>query len=211
MRTLVALCLGLAATACGADMIEAFGLKWRVPIASDWKLETAEGIPALSLLVPRPSTEPRRPTQFALAETPDFLDVTVEAEMKQEPAALRNRHNSLMIAYAWKDANHFNYAHLSVDSAEEQKVHNGIFQVNGGDRVRISPEKGPASLTHEGWHTVKLVYDGVTGKVEVWVDGKTSPSLTAVDKRSGAGKAGIGSFFDLGQFRKVKITGQRAR
>jgi hypothetical protein len=190
-----------------SDTIEAFGLKWRVPTASDWKVETIDGIPTLSLLVPKPSTQPRRPSQFAIAETPDYMKVTVEAEMKQEPAAVRNRHNSVMIAYAWKDENHFNYAHMSVDSPEKVEHHNGVFTVNGGDRVRVSPQEGPASLTNENWHKVKLVYDGTSGKVQVWVDGVTSPSLTAIEKSYGAGKVGIGSFFDMGQFRNVKITG----
>ena len=199
--------LMLMAGACFAgDTIEAFGLKWRVPIAADWKIENLEGAPVLELLVPRPALHPRRPTQFAVAQTPDLLTVTVEAEMKKEPAAKRNRHTSLMIAYAYRDADHFNYAHMSVDSGEVQEVHNGIFHVSGGDRVRISPREGPGAFNGEKWYRVKLVYDGRTGEVTVWVDGKTTPSLHAVEKTLGAGKVGIGSFFDMGQFRNVRIT-----
>ena len=205
----------LAVFACGAlnaeDTIQAFGLKWRVPIAADWKMEKAGGVETLSLLVPRPSTQPRRPTQFALAETPDYIRVTVEADMKKEPAAARDRHTSLMIAYAWRDKDHFNYAHLSVDTAKEQPVHNGIFHVFGGDRVRISSNEGPATLAGEEWHKVRLVYDGRAGKVEVFVNGKTSPSMQATETKLGAGKIGLGSFFDLGQFRNVRIKGEAAR
>jgi len=194
-----------------ADTIQAFGLKWSVPIAADWKVEQAGGVETLRLLVPRPSTEPRRPTQFAVAQTPDYIRVTVEAEMKKEPAAARNRRTSLMIAYAWRDKDHFNYAHLSVDAAKEQPVHNGIFHVFGGDRVRISSNEGPATLTGEEWHKVRLVYDGKTGKVEVWVNGETSPSMQATETKLGAGKVGLGSFFDLGEFRNVRIQGDPAR
>jgi hypothetical protein len=205
----------LAVFACGAliaeDTMQAFGLKWRVPIAADWKMEKAGGVETLSLLVPRPSTQPRRPTQFALAETPDYIRVTVEADMKKEPAAARDRHTSLMIAYAWRDKDHFNYAHLSVDTAKEQPVHNGIFHVFGGDRVRISSNEGPATLAGEEWHKVRLVYDGRAGKVEVFVNGKTSPSMQATETKLGAGKIGLGSFFDLGQFRNVRIKGEAAR
>jgi hypothetical protein len=205
----------LTLLACGAlnaeDTIQAFGLKWRVPIAADWKVEEAGGVQTLSLLVPRPSTQPRRPTQFALAETPDYIRVTVEADMKKEPAAARDRHTSLMIAYAWRDKDHFNYAHLSVDTAKEQPVHNGIFHVFGGDRVRISSNEGPATLAGEEWHKVRLVYDGRAGKVEVFVNGKTSPSMQATETKLGAGKIGLGSFFDLGQFRNVRIKGEAAR
>ena len=207
MRRVLLACLLTAGISPAADTIDAFGLRWRVPIAADWKVGTVDGAPVLELLVPRPSTAPRRPTQFALAETPDYLHVTVEAEMKKEPAAARNRHTSLMIAYAWRDPDHFNYAHLSVDSAEVQAVHNGIFHVFGGDRERISPRQGPGAFSDEKWYKVRLVYDGSRGEVTVWVDGKTTPSLHAVDTTLRAGKIGIGSFFDLGSFRNVRIQG----
>lgn len=206
------LCAFAFAMVCpAAETVEAFGLRWRAPIAADWKVEKIGGSEVVSLLVPRPALQPRRPSQFLVAETPDYLRVTVEGEMKPEPKEARNRRTSLMIAYAWRDEDHFLYAHLSVDSPEKVAVHNGIFKVDGGDRVRISPATGPASLTHEGWHKVKLAYDGASGKVEVWVDGKTSPALTAVDRTFGAGKVGIGSFFDMGQFRNIRISGSPGR
>jgi hypothetical protein len=53
-----------------------------------------------------------------------------------------------------------------------------------------------------------MIYDGQAGKVVMYVDGQTSPSLTAVDTTLSAGKVGIGSFFDMGQFRNVKIQGK---
>ncbi len=203
MRSITVIAFALAQTAFGADTIHALGLEWEVPIAADWKVDG----PVLELLVPRPSTQPRRPTQFALAKTKPYRKLTLEFEVKQEPAAKRNRHNSVMIAYAWRDKDHFNYAHLSVDAAKNQPVHNGVFHVYGGDRVRISSEEGPASLLHEEWHKVKLVYDGDKGRVDVWVDGVSSPSLRAVDLSLGVGRWGIGSFFDMGSFRNLKYSG----
>jgi len=209
-RSIVILTL-CAAAGGAADTIEVFGLRWKVPIAADWKVTSENGVPTLELLVPRPATQPRRPTQFALADTPDYIRVTVEAEVKKEPEAARQRRTSLLIVYAWRDPDHFNYAHLSVDTAKQQPVHNGIFHVYGGDRVRISSQDGPATLASEDWHKVRLVYDGRTGKVEVFVNGLTSPSMQATDTTLSAGKVGLGSFFDLGQFRRVKITGEQAR
>ena len=191
-----------------ADSLEAFGLHWTVPARADWKVEDLDGVQTLSLLVPKPSTQPRRPTQFALADTPDYLTVTLEAEVKKEPKALRNRKNSLIFVYAYRDADHFDYVHLSDDLGSSSPQHNGIFHVYGGDRVRISSTEGPATLTEEKWYKVRLVYDGSSGKMEVFVDGQTSPSLRAVDMSLSAGKVGLGSFFDTGQFRNVKIHGQ---
>jgi hypothetical protein len=198
----VLLCCCLASTVLAADPIEAFGYKWTVPIAADWKL-TPEG--TLELLVPRPSTQPRRPSQYALAESEPMLNFEAELEVKAEPQSVRKRHNSLILVYAWRDANHFNYVHLSVDTAKEAAVHNGVFHVYGGDRVRISSEEGPATLRDEQWQKVRMRYDGSVGRVDVWVDGQTSPSMQGVDLSLGAGRFGIGSFFDMGSFRNVKI------
>lgn len=202
MRTLTFFLLCFPALA--DDTLTAFGIKWHAPILADWKFE--DGV--LNLLVPRPSTQPRRPSQYLLADTPDYTKVTFEAEVQPEPLNLRKRHNSLILVYAWRDKDHFNYAHLSVDTAKQAVVHNGIFHVYGGDRVRISSEDGPATLQDGRWHKVKLVYDGHTGRVDVWVDGKSSPAMRAVDMSLGAGKVGIGSFFDMGMFRNIRIQGE---
>ena len=207
MRVVLIL-LALSLCAQPGDLIEAFGHKWKVPIASDWSVDRNDAGEVLRLLVPRPSTQPRRPSQYALAITPDFEEVTFEVEVKKEPYSQRNRRTSLILVYAWRDENHFNYAHLSVDTGKQQPVHNGIFHVYGGDRVRISSTDGPAALTSEEWHKVRLVYSAKTGRVDVWVNGETSPSMRAIDWSLGAGKVGIGSFFDLGAFRNVRITGR---
>jgi len=166
---------------------------------------------ALDLTVPRPSTQPRRPSQYALADTPAYVRGVLELEVKKEPIGARNRRTSLILPYAWRDDNHFNYAHLSVDTASQQVVHNGIFHVYGGDRVRISPLEGPATLPDEEWQKVKLVYDSTQGLVEVYVNGKTSPAMRAIDLSLGPGKFGIGSFFDMGSFRNVKISGETVK
>jgi hypothetical protein len=202
----------LPAVAWAGETIEFQDLQWDVHTPADWKVtRESGGPPTLELLTPRPSTQPRRPVQYALARTAAYRKLELEIEMKQEPEALRKRHNSLMLVYAWRGPDHFNYAHISVDAANHQPVHNGIFHVYGGDRVRISSEEGPAGLLHESWHKVRLVYDGATGRVDVWVDGKTSPSLQAVDLSLSAGRFGIGSFFDMGSFRSVKYRGETVK
>lgn len=209
MRVLLLL-IAAALAATGADWIEAFGYRWRVPVAGDWSVTTEEGVETLRLLVPRPQLQPRRPIQYALAETPDFSRVTLEAEVRTEAASERGRRTSVILVFAWRDEAHFNYAHLSVDTAQEVPVHNGIFHVYGGERVRISPAEGPPALTSEDWHKVRLEHDGPSGRVRVLVNGKALPALEAVDLSLRQGKVGLGSFFDLGSFRRVRIEGTPA-
>src|SRR5207249_3569257 len=129
-----------------------------------------------------------RPYQFAIAETPAYERVKVEADV-------RPLKRSLIVVFAYRDSAHFDYAHLSTDTGEKQPVHNGVFHIYGGERVRISSARGPASFAATGrWYHVILKYDGTTGVVDVTVDGTPVPALYAVDVSLGAGKVGIGSF-----------------
>ena len=188
------------------ETVEALGYKWLVPEAGDWKVEGAGDNQVLHMQVARPAeSNPRRPTQFAVADTADWQQVTVEAEV------LRGG-GSLIVVYAYRDPDFFNYTHLSVDpAAKVPKAHNGIFHVYGGDRVRISRAEGPPTLDEpKRWQKVVLNYDAATGKVNVTVDGKAHPAHNAVDLSLGAGKVGLGSFFETASFRNVRISGKPA-
>lgn len=186
-------------------MLTAFTFSWDVPVAKDWELTTEGGSEVLRMLVARPAYNPRRPTQFAVASTPPFDKVTVEADVK--PLT-----NSIIIVYCYNDRAHFNYAHLSMDTGTKQPVHNGIFHVFGGERVRISQLEGPASFAAIGrWYRVRLVHDGSAGSVDVSVDGKPLPSLHAVDLSIRSGGIGLGSFFETAEFRNVTISGTKLR
>jgi hypothetical protein len=193
---LLLFCLPLLAD----NTVQALGYKWTVPIEADWKVENGE----LKLLVARmPTTTPRRPKQFAIAETPDFTQFTLECDVRRT-----NGGSSLIIVYAYKDESHFNYIHLSEDTAVKQAVHNGIFHVFGGERVRISSLKGPSSLPTADWHHVKVDYDGTTGAVTVLVDNQPNISLKAVEMSLSAGRIGLGSFGETADFRNLKISGK---
>jgi hypothetical protein len=113
-----------------------------------------------------------------------------------------------MLVYAYQDAAHFNYAHLSVDTAAKEAHHNGIFHVYGGERVRISDVAGPPAFrATKEWYHVILNWDGSTGLVEVKVDGEPIPALRAVDLSLKSGKIGVGSFDETAEFRNLHIQG----
>lgn len=178
------------------ESIDAFGQKWRVPNAAEWNFHDG----ALIMLAARPQeANPRYPIQYALLEGQEFDSFTLECEVKRESG-------SLILVYNWKDASHFNYAHLSVDSPEKQIVHNGIFHVYGSDRSRISKGIGPGSLPTTDWTKVKMTYDAKSGRIAVEVGGQKFPSLDAVDVSLTSGKIGLGSFFETAQFRNFKIS-----
>jgi hypothetical protein len=185
-----------------AAKIRVFGMDWQVMAAEDWKVEGTGASEVLHLVTARPQQkDPRRPTQFALAESEPIGKFTLEVEVKRIAPK-----GSLIIVYAWDRDGYFNYLHLSDDTAEKVEVHNGVFHCYGGDRVRISPKAGPATLPTDGWHKVRMTYDASKGLLESWVDGVTSPSIKGIDLSLGAGRIGLGSFFNTGSFRNFNLT-----
>lgn len=203
MKVLAILTIAVFAV-CAADKLTVFGHDWTVPVASDWKIDRTDGVEVLRLVEHRgPLPGPRRPIQFALMDVADYGLLTFEADVK--PLG-----GSLLIVFAYRDEAHFNYAHLSVDPGAKQPVHNGIFHVYGGERVRISSEQGPAAFAASTrWYHVRLMHDALAGTVRVTVDGEAVPALDAVDRSLGWGKAGFGSFDETGEFKNVKITEKR--
>lgn len=202
MKLLLALILA-AAAANAADSLDIFNRTWTVPNASDWKVSEENGARVLQLVTSRgPLPGPRRPIQFALTEIPNYGRLSVEADVM--PLG-----RSVLIVFAYRDEAHFNYAHLSIDTGAQQPVHNGIFHVYGGERVRISAEHGPPAFAASGrWYHVELAHDAHAGTVRVVVDGKAVPALEAVDRSLGPGRVGIGSFDETGAFKNVKIRQQ---
>lgn len=195
----------LAGSALAQDSISVFGQTWVVPSAADWKVAEDAGRPMLQLLVGRePPPGPRRPAQFALMQMPNATKVTLEADV-------RPTKRSLMVVFAYRDPAHFDYAHFSIDTAMQQPVHNGVFHVYGGERVRISAAAGPPAFSRSNrWFHIKLQWNGATGEVQGFVDGAAVPALHAMDLSLSDGKVGIGSFDETGDFKNVKVTAVEA-
>lgn len=202
MKIFAALFLG-ALTMLAAESVSVFGHHWAVRNSSDWKIDEEGGSIVLHLVKARgPMPGPRRPIQFALADTPSFKKVKIDLDVKP-------RQRSLILVYAYRDPAHFNYAHLSTDTGGQQPVHNGIFHVYGGERVRISNPAGPASFPEiNRWYHVQFVQDGRS--VHIKVDGKDVPTLQAMDYSLTSGKVGLGSFDETADFKNVKISGTPA-
>jgi hypothetical protein len=96
----------------------------------------------------------------------------------------------------------FYYAHLG-ETADG--VHLQLHVVNQADRKAITTNRAkvlPWQPNH--WHQIKLVRDASSGSIKVWFEDQVV--LEACDKTFGKGRIGLGSFDDLGAFRKVVIT-----
>ena len=128
-RKVSALLLAFSTLSFAADSLNIFGYTWTVPNAADWKIE--DGV--LRLLVGRePLPGPRRPYQFAIASTRRSESGGRSRSAAGQPLAHDRVRLSRSIAFRLR-------ASLT-DSAQKQPVHNGVFHVYGGERVRISRE-----------------------------------------------------------------------
>jgi hypothetical protein len=192
----------VAMGALAADKLEVFGHQWSVPNGADWSVIKDDGSAILHMLMGRePLPGARRPFNFALAETQAYRDVTIEADAKPLK-------RSLMFVYVYQDESHFDYVHFSTDTASAAAVHNGVFHVFGGERVRISALEGPAAFASvDRWYHVKVVWNGITGDVQGFVDGTAVPALHAVDLSLHQGRVGVGSFNETADFKNVTIKG----
>jgi hypothetical protein len=145
----------------------------------------------------------RRPGALAILQTPALADATLEAEIRSD-APEDVIHRDILLVAGWQSPTRLYYAHLS---AVRDGVHNGIFIVDGADRKRIDDESQRPALKDKAWHKVRLVRTAATGRIDVFVDGETSPIMTATDKTIPAGRLGLGSFDDTAAFRAIRVHG----
>jgi hypothetical protein len=145
----------------------------------------------------------RRPAALAVLQSQPLVRATVQVEMRSTaPLEVKNR--DLEIIFDYVSPTRFYYVHLA---GITDPVHNGIFLVDGKDRRRIDDGKAAPQLTDREWHRVRLERDGETGRIEVFVDGVDQPSLKASDTSIRAGRVGLGSFDDTGEFRGFAVAG----
>ncbi len=146
----------------------------------------------------------RRPAALAVLRTTPLRKLTIEADIRSTaPLGVVRRDLDIIVGY--DSPTRFYYVHLS---AITDSVHNGIFLVNGADRVRIDPGKGVPQLRDTLWHRVRVERDGVSGRIAVFADGSRAPVLEAVDTTICCGRAGVGSFDDTGEFRHIVLKGE---
>ena len=145
----------------------------------------------------------RRPAALAVLQSQPLVNATVQVEMRSTaPLEVKNR--DLEIIFDYVSPTRFYYVHLA---GITDPVHNGIFLVDDKDRRRIDDGKASPQLTDREWHRVRLEREGESGRIEVFVDGAGQPALKATDTSIRAGRVGLGSFDDTGEFRRFSVSG----
>jgi hypothetical protein len=176
---------------------------WTLDGSGTWEVSRGllvlakEGVPAGKI---------RRPAALAILKSDPFAAVTLELDVRSTaPADLKVRDVNLIVGY--ESPTRFYYVHLS---GVTDGVHNGIFLVADADRRRIDAGTSPPQLKDQAWHHVRVERDPAVGRIDVFVDGSKTPALTATDTTIRAGRVGLGSFDETGEFRNVVVTGTKA-
>ena len=145
----------------------------------------------------------RRPAALAILKTEAFREIALEVDLRSH-SPVDNPHRDLNLVVGYESPTRFYYVHLS---AITDSVHNGIFLVNNANRRRIDDGKGKPQLRDSAWHRVRVERDGASGRIAVYVDKQKRPVLEAIDTTIPDGRAGVGSFDDAGEFRRISVTG----
>ena len=144
-----------------------------------------------------------RPAAIAPLKTDPFVRVTVDAQLRMT-APLDSIRRDLTVIVGYESPMRFYYAHFG---GITDAGNNGIFVVDRADRRRIDPPTPKPQLKDQDWHRVRVVRDGSTGKIDVYVDDLATPVFSAVDTTIRSGKIGFGSLNDYGEFRDIVVTG----
>lgn len=179
--------------------------EWTLDGSGTWT--AASGL--LALVKPGTPAGPiRRPSALAIVNGPDLADTTLEVELRSTAALpdVTPRRDALLIV-GYQSPTRFYYVHIS---AVRDDVHNGIFVVNDADRRRIDSRSDVAPLTDQAWHRARVVRTPATGRLEVYFDAGREPIMVATDTTLRSGRAGVGSFDDTAEFRKVVVSGRVA-
>jgi len=155
-------------------------------------------------------TGPRRPSEYAvLTRGPEFSSVQIDAEVRID-RSVQVHNRDVVVIFGYQSRTKFYYAHLS--SANDSYAHNGIFLVNNADRLRIDDQwngrvGAPPAITDALYHRVRVRYCAATGAIAVFMDGATTPLMTATNTALRRGRMAFGSFDDFGRIRNLVVTG----
>jgi hypothetical protein len=145
----------------------------------------------------------RSPFNLAWFEPREWKDFTLTCEAQL--TLFNQGNNDLCIAFGKMEAYRFYYAHIG---EKADGVHHQFHVVDNADRKAITTYRTAGMEWKENvWHQVRVVRNSETGDMAVYVNNQEAQVLSARDKTLTWGQIGLGSFDDLGKFRKVKIQG----
>lgn len=112
-------------------------------------------------------------------------------------------HRDLCIFWGRQSPSQFYYVHFG---AKPDPHACQIFIVNDAPRTMITVDQADGTPWDGRWHTLRVARHG--GEMKVYFDDMEKPLMTAHDTTFGAGRVGIGTFDDNGNFDNLTLRGE---
>jgi hypothetical protein len=177
--------------------------EWSFTDAAAWRWERGPGQES-NLVLHRPSQyKPpvRSPLNIAWFEGRTWKSFTLTAEVRLD--LFNEGNNDLCLFFAGKGPREFCYAHLG-ETADGVHLH--LHRVANADREPVTSSRAETlPWKPRTWHRVRLSCDAENGEVRVWFDEGAKPVLEARFGPLPEGRIGLGSFDDLGAFRRLVV------
>jgi hypothetical protein len=179
--------------------------RWKPTDARAWKvIDTKEGKAYSQFAQSKYKPKVRSPLNYSLIKDLVVGDFVFQAKVQSTGRDVP--HRDMCLFFGWQGPEKFYYVHLAKQADDHA---NQVFIVNGKPRIKISKTTTKGTNWTVGWHDVKLVRRVKDGTIEVYFDDMKKPAMTAVDRTFTWGQVGIGSFDDTGNWRDVKVYGEK--
>ena len=126
------------------------------------------------------------------------LDVRLQSTIKDYD------HRDMCLFFGGVDESHLFYVHLG--KVPDPNCHN-VFIVDGAPRKNIATKVSEGAPWDDNYHTVKVSRDA-EGNIKVFWEGQQI--MTAKNDKFPAGKLGVGTFDDIGNFASITVWGKKA-
>jgi len=179
--------------------------RWEPTDANAWRIGDEDGNHVYSLFqASKYAPSVRSPFNIAWVKDLQVADFVMEVRIKQ--TGREYGHRDFCLFLGGNDPSHFYYVHMATKSDAHA---NSIFLVNGAPRVSIAKDRTDGTAWDDQYHSVRVVRDTGSGRIEVFRDDMTKPIMTAEDKTFLSGRVGVGSFDDTGNVDDIRVWGKR--
>lgn len=177
--------------------------RWETTDDKKWKITEVNGNPAFELLGISDYQPPHR-SPLSIALLKDVVVGSFELTARVQTTQTSRGHRDICLFFGYQDPAHFYYVHLGEKPDPNSSQ---IFIVNDAPRKNLILTENGIPWKDGQFHTVKIVRDAESGKIDVFFDDMEKPVKSAVDKTFTKGRIGIGSFDDMGYFDDIVLRG----
>lgn len=180
--------------------------RWRPTDPRAWKIETEADNSFYRLHRQSDYRPPHRsPVNISLVHDLYVGSFTLDAKVRSTTRDYD--HRDMCLFFGYQDPAHFYYVHFGQKADDHA---NQIFIVNDAARKKISQTSTPGTPWNDAWRLVRIERDADEGAIRVYFDDLDRPVMTAEDRTFLAGRVGVGSFDDTGDWDEVRLHAQRA-